>query len=47
MMRDAFLSTLLAWFEDSGGGDAATLFSQVVSDGRLGLESRIEAQVRW
>lgn len=47
MMADAFLTTLLAWLEDDRGGDAATLFSQVVPDGLLGVESRIEAQVRW
>ncbi len=47
MMGDAFLSTLLSWLEDGGGDGAATLFSQVVPDGRLGVESRIEAQVRW
>ncbi len=47
MMGDAFLSTLLAWFEDGGGSDVVTLFSQVVPHGRLGLETRIEAQVRW
>jgi hypothetical protein len=47
MMGDAFLSTLLAWLEDGGDDGAATLFSQVVPDGRLGVESRIEAQVRW
>lgn len=47
MMGDTFLSTLLAWLEHDGGGDAATLFSQVVPNGRLGVESRIEAQVLW
>jgi len=47
MMSDAFLSTLLAWLEDGGDYGAATLFSQSVPDGRLGVESRIEAQVRW
>ncbi len=47
MMCDAFLSTLLAWLEDGGDDGAATLFSQIVADGRLGVESRIEAQIRW
>lgn len=47
MMGDAFLSTLLALLQDGGGDGAATLFSQVVPDRRLGVESRIEAQVRW
>lgn len=47
MMTDAFLSTVVAWLGDDGGGDVATLFSQVVPDGRLGVESRIEAQVQW
>lgn len=47
MMSDAFPSTLLAWLEDGGDYGAATLFSQSVPDGRLGVESRIEAQVRW
>ncbi len=47
MMSDAFLSTLLAWLGDRRGGDVATLFSQVIPDGHLGVESRIEAQVRW
>jgi hypothetical protein len=47
MMGDTFLSTLLAWLEDGGDDGAASLFSQVVPDGRLGVESRIEAQVRW
>lgn len=47
MMADAFLSTLLAWLEDGGDYGVGTLFSQPVSDGRLGVEARIEAQVRW
>ncbi len=46
MMSDAFLTTLLAWLEDEGD-DLATLFEQVTRDGRLGVESRIETQVRW
>jgi len=47
MMSDAFLCTLLAWLEGGGDYGAATLFSQVIPKGRLGVESRIEAQVRW
>lgn len=47
MMGDAFLSTLLAWLEEGEDNGAATLFSQLVQDGRLGVESRIEAQVQW
>lgn len=47
MMCDAFLATLLAWLEDGGSDGAATLFSQVVPDECLGVESRIKAQVRW
>lgn len=47
MMCDAFLSTLLAWLEDGGDDGAATLFSQVIPNERLGVESRIEAQVKW
>lgn len=46
-MSDAFVSTLLAWLEDGGDYDVATLFSQSVPDGHLGVESNIEAQVRW
>jgi ThiF family len=47
MMSDAFLSTMFAWLVDGGSDDVATLFSQAVPDGRFGVESRIEAQVRW
>jgi hypothetical protein len=47
MMSDAFLSTLLAWLGVGESDNVATLFSQVVPDGQLGVESRIEAQVRW
>lgn len=47
MMCDAFLSTLLAWLEDGGDDASATLFSQATPDERLGVESRIEAQIRW
>ena len=47
MMCDAFLSTLLAWLEDGGDDGVATLFSQVVPDKHLGVESRIETQVQW
>lgn len=46
MMSDALLTTLLAWLEEETG-DLATLFGQATRDGRLGVESRIEAQVRW
>ena len=47
MMVDAFLSTVLAWFEDGEADNAATLFRQVIPSGRLGMESHIVAQVRW
>lgn len=47
MMSDAFLSTLLAWLGEGESNDVATLFSQAVPDGRLGVDCRIEVQVQW
>jgi ThiF family len=38
MMGDAFLTTLLAWLDEEEG-DVATLFRQVKSEGRLGIDS--------
>jgi hypothetical protein len=46
IMSDAFVTTIVAWLADASG-DVVTLFRQVTPDGRLGVESHIEAQIRW
>ena len=46
MMADAFATTLLAWL-DAQGSDLATIFKQAEPEGRLGIDSTIEAQIRW
>jgi len=46
MMSDSFLTTILSYIGAREAGNVATLFCQYVPDRRLGLENRIEAQIR-
>ena len=46
MMADAFTATLLAWLNE-GDGDLATIIRQTEPEGYLGIQSTIEAQLRW
>jgi hypothetical protein len=45
MMADAFVETILAWFDSSGSGDIVTLYCQDREAGVLGINNRIVHQL--